>query len=248
MWIRSGGGSAWIPIIDTNGLIPDATLPTRLGVLGMLLPSNDFNSVTASGWYWNDVNAVNTPPSGGPYWGIHVINIGHNPGYCTQMAYDYSDNTKVWKRLCYGGVWGAWAPFGAAAGGGSSKLAYVERTAAFTTHSSENDQMYITAPSLTFDGATEICIEGYVPGSGDTGGNALYVTLFDNGANIGRIAQHPRGGIMNPKRYLTPSSGNHVYALNVWTGYAEPPTNGVTLMIGPGGSGQYGPGFLRITK
>ena len=130
--------------LQING-VDLAPLPDRIGQLGLLLSGNDFNTAVYNGWYWNNPSALNAPP-GGPYFGIHVINIANNPGYATQFAYDYGDNAKVWKRLLIGGVWGAWAPFGA--GGGPTELAYVERTTAFQTSMTEG-QIFITSPSVT---------------------------------------------------------------------------------------------------
>ena len=91
-------------------------------------------------------------------------------------------------------------------------------------------------------------IEVYVPGSTDSGGNSIYLTLYDNGANIGRISQHPRGGTMDAKRYLTPPAGAHIYSTSLWTGYADPPSSGPSIYLGPGGSAAFAPAFLRITK
>ena len=113
---QAGGGfTAWTKIVNSDGTVPDALVPSQLSQTGFPLSGNDFNTAVYNGWYWNYPSALNAPP-GGPYFGIHVVNIANNPGYATQFAYDYGDNTKVWKRILIGGVWGAWAPFGSGGG------------------------------------------------------------------------------------------------------------------------------------
>ena len=135
-----------------------------------------------------------------------------------------------------------WEPLAAAPVNTNQELAYAERTAAYTCAQGAETSICVTAPSINLDGLTKICVEAYFVGTADSGGNVIYVTMFDNGVNIGRMSTNVRSG-MPAKRYLTPAAGAHVYAFSVWSGYSD-----YAMNIGAGGSTIYAPAFIRVSK
>ena len=92
----------WEPLAAAPNI---ATLPDRLGTVGQLLTSNDFNTAVSDGWYWNNLSAANAPGSG--LFGLHVVVTANNPTYVRQFAYDYNSPAAYW-RQSVSGVWSAW--------------------------------------------------------------------------------------------------------------------------------------------
>lgn len=131
------------------------------------------------------------------------------------------------------------------------ELAYAEFTSpvsiAATTEPTAN--AIVTAPSITVDGATAINIE-FMPRRMQypaVGGASLTIVLYEDGASIGQMSF---GNIGNTSEFahvisrrFTPISGTHTYSIR---GFVSSGTG--TIHAGLGGSGNFLPGQLRITR
>jgi hypothetical protein len=125
------------------------------------------------------------------------------------------------------------------------ELDYVQITspsAAISATTEATATTFMTGNSITYDG-TRVLIQFFFPKSLSGGGAPVIVVLRDSTV-VGQIgvgsttALMPYGGIFD-----TPSAGAHVYKLAAFVN-----TGSVTFSAGPGGSGQYVPGYLRVTK
>jgi hypothetical protein len=134
------------------------------------------------------------------------------------------------------------------------ELAYVEFTASVTisatTEATANT--IVTAAAVTFDGVTPVIIEFFAPyvSTAATAAAAVIVNLFDGASAIGALGNltNPTGtgGLNAPMRLarrLTPSAAAHTYGFRAFAGGGN---GGVGA--GPGGSGAYMPGFIRIRR
>ncbi len=139
-------------------------------------------------------------------------------------------------------------------GAASLELAYAEITAdvvlSATTEATANT--IVTAPTVTFDGATAVLIEFFSPritdGGATDGGWQLFV--YDGATSIGSIAFFQHGAAsyihapVHARRRLTPAAGSHTYSIRgIKLG-----VNNATVQGGAGGSGALVPAFIRITK
>lgn len=135
------------------------------------------------------------------------------------------------------------------------ELSYVEFTSSVSiTNTSEGAaDVIVTAASVTFDG-TAVWIEGWAPfATASVGGTRLVIgVLWDDtaGASIGKApvlsdvsAANDEYGAFFFRRRLTPAAGARVYS---WRAFATIAT--ATIAAGAGGSGNYLPGYIRITK
>lgn len=124
-------------------------------------------------------------------------------------------------------------------------------TISATTEGTANE--IVAASSVTFDGATAVIIECYLPallGSATNGDNCVFV-LADGGTSIGKPAQarNPAGDASNRfpgvhlRHRLTPSAAAHTYSYRAYRVSAN-----WTVEAGAGGNGNAMPGFIRITK
>lgn len=141
-----------------------------------------------------------------------------------------------------------------AAGSGSAELDYVQFTSnvspTATTEAGANT--VVTGSSVAYDGSTAVMIEFFSPvARSDAGaaGRTLNIFLFEDGSSLGFIGQisTPTSAgtlqVLNCKRRLTPSNGNHTYSIrasvSAGTGF---------IGAGAGGVGNNVPGFIRITE
>jgi hypothetical protein len=137
----------------------------------------------------------------------------------------------------------------------TSQLAYVERTTGLAipsaTTSEGSPTAVVYAPALTFDGVTPIVIDFYVPSvaPGAAAGTAVQFWLYQDGVSMGRIAyvqSVATTGTNVPvfaSRRLTPAAGTRTYS--VGAGAVSLDGN---IYCGVGGTGQYVPAFIRITR
>jgi hypothetical protein len=135
-----------------------------------------------------------------------------------------------------------------AAGGGVTLLNYTQFTVPVSiTSAADPGNTIVTAGSVTVDGTTLICIEFFAPVVGPGGASDfIIVNLRQAGSDIGRMGSMgstPGSGPMLLRRYLTPSAGSYVYSVGGWRN-----TSTGTITVGPGGAGQYMPGYIRITS
>lgn len=125
-------------------------------------------------------------------------------------------------------------------------LAHTEFTSIITVTATTSGTAttIVTAPSLTFDGATPILIEFGACSANPSTGN-LSIGLFDGSTEIGTFLYFT-GNFFWPARAtrrLTPSAAAHVYSIRAWGS-----VSGGTVYGGAGGGGAFMPGFIRIER
>lgn len=132
------------------------------------------------------------------------------------------------------------------------EYAYAEKTSATTTTQatpSSSVDIIATLAAVTFDGATKVKVEAFVPevfNSVATNYNSLL--LFEDGvirATIGRIqnAGTTQGDSCKAEFEFTPASGSRTYSLRVAVGGGTGTFSG-----GAGTGGGFVPAFLKLTK
>lgn len=115
----------------------------------------------------------------------------------------------------------------------------------------------VTASAITADGSSAYLIEFFAPNIDGYSQQdpAVGFALYENGSSIGifgyNAANVSSGGENSETRWpvhlsrrLVPSSGSRTYSVRAW----HSGTNNPTVTAGAGGSGNYVPGFIRITK
>src|SRR5262245_33328021 len=135
----------------------------------------------------------------------------------------------------------------------SLELAYVElqsQTAVVATTEAAADVL-VTAPALTFDGATKICLDTHFPTFGEhSTSQSAHLAFFEDGVSLGKIWHSNFGDDRQAgpdgRRYLTPSAGTHTYSVRAWKGGSG--GTAPAIYAGAGGAGNYLPGFLRISQ
>ncbi len=108
----------------------------------------------------------------------------------------------------------------------------------------------VTGTALAWDGATPVWIEFFAPSSDQTIGTLLQIFLFDGSTSLGEICRIQLGSAsvswrqaLRGSRRLTPSNATHTYSIRGASSGANADVTG-----GAGGSGNYVPGYIRITK
>lgn len=139
---------------------------------------------------------------------------------------------------------------------GSQELEYQEVTSntniSATTEGSANT--IITADAVDFDGSTTVYVEFSCQMARTAAGvddQILVLNLFEDGSDIGRIAQVRAGTVAAGESVgapvlarirLTPSSGSHTYSVRGWVTIAGT----AVVQAGAGGSATSAPATLRI--
>jgi hypothetical protein len=139
-------------------------------------------------------------------------------------------------------------------GGPAGELAYTERTGdvSVTGTSAATATVVVTAPALTFDGATAIVCEFSAAAvrTPASAGRTVTIALFD-GASIRcnlaiADAAAAAAAIIMPvsgRLRFTPTSGSHTFSVRAWVDAGSG-----TIRAGDGGSGADSPAALRITR
>lgn len=130
------------------------------------------------------------------------------------------------------------------------ELSHVEKTTnvstAVTTQGTAVD--IVVAASITLDGSTPVFVEFLTPNSStNTGTASNFVSLWDNATPIGVSSMQMSAASNNSPQYvarrLTPSAGAHVFKATLHV------SAGTGIVSGdPGGSGQFVPMFIRVTR
>jgi hypothetical protein len=128
---------------------------------------------------------------------------------------------------------------------------YVTRSTDLTLTAVETD--WITGNSVTYDGATLVRIECFcaaVDESGSANTMLALVRLYDGVSAVNRIFDERGTNTFQTTAlgvvYLTPTAGAHTFKVTAVSGGV-----GTVILHGGtvgGGSGTYGPPYLRITK
>lgn len=133
-----------------------------------------------------------------------------------------------------------------------SEIDYVEFTSAVsvTATSEATATTIVTGNAITYNAAQVITIEAYWPYMDNPVTRDFFIVLYDGASSIGRLGlmnspdatNFLRPGPFRAVRRLTPSAAAHTYSIR---GYMSAGTG--TVGAGAGGSGNYMPGFIRIT-
>jgi hypothetical protein len=131
---------------------------------------------------------------------------------------------------------------------------YVEFTSPVTVTSTTEAgaDTVVTSAAIAYDGSTAVFVEFYCSDVDVTADYFVRLVLYDGASSIGIIsADHISPFPTNDfrmsvlvKRRLTPSAATHTYSIRAF-GNAS---TGSTVNAGAGGTGNYMPGFIRITK
>lgn len=131
------------------------------------------------------------------------------------------------------------------------ELAYTEYTAIvnITATTEAGANTIVTAPAVTFDGATPAWVEFYAPWIDNQSSFALMLILFQDGVSIGKIAEvygaaSEVAATVTPKRKITPAAGARTYSIRAHMNVAS----SGQVQGGLGGAGNFMPGFIRISR
>ena len=128
----------------------------------------------------------------------------------------------------------------------SMELDRVQITAnATTTATTEGTATtVVTGNSITYDGAS-VEIEFYAPSYYHSTGSNIHFVLLRGSTVLGISTSNTdaNGGDFTMRARDTPTAGAHVYAVKA---YVSSGTG--TIVAGAGGSGNYLPAFLRVTR
>jgi len=135
------------------------------------------------------------------------------------------------------------------------QVAYAEFTAnvTLTATAAASANTVVTAPAVTFDGATAVMIWFFTPllSPATVGNAAAILNLWDGSTDLGYLAQ-----VINPavgaqaaatvlaSRRLTPTAAAHTYSVRGWISAGT----SATVNAGAGGAGAYLPGYIRIAR
>lgn len=107
----------------------------------------------------------------------------------------------------------------------------------------------VTATAFTADGASAYLIHAYIPYAEDWGSNNIIFVLYLDGVSVGKWGEYKGTGYdrrpVHLSRRTIPASGSRTYSLRAYNVAAA---NNAVFAAGAGGSGNYMPGFIRITK
>ncbi|HEU5004919.1 MAG TPA: capsid cement protein [Candidatus Saccharimonadales bacterium] len=138
--------------------------------------------------------------------------------------------------------------------GSNYQLAYNQFTSPVTISATSEStaNTVVTASSFTADGATPYMIEFYTPeiDFNNAAYPSLTFVLYEDGSSIGKMGQTIISnnvgaltftGIME-SREITPSAGAHTFSIRAYEAVSN-----ATVQGGNGGSGNYVPGYIRVT-
>lgn len=136
-----------------------------------------------------------------------------------------------------------------------AELDYVEVTTlvSITATAEGSANTVVTGSAVAYDGSTAIVIEFFAPRCLPTGTAGAYqeIYLYDGSSSIGRLAIEGNG-TTGPnsiyrsvllRRRLTPSNATHTYSVRATVSAGTGDLGG-----GAGGTGNYMPGYIRITR
>ena len=134
------------------------------------------------------------------------------------------------------------------------ELAYGEFTAPVTCAgvAEAGSTPIVTAPAVTLDGATPVVVDVFIPALYFTDQPDAFLHLFDGSTSLGQY-WFMQGARVVPSSYmgvvpristrLTPGAGAHTFSLRGRVSSGA----GMQVIAGAGGSGNWGPGFIRVS-
>src|SRR5215471_7839605 len=136
----------------------------------------------------------------------------------------------------------------------SLELDYVQATAdsaAISATTEATAVTVITGNSVVYDGATKVEIHFFSPGIFSSAANQVTVVLYRDGTPIGQSRGYGTAQSANTviawsgETFFvdTPPAGSHTYSVGAFVS-----ANNSTFKAWPGGSGNYLPMFLRVTR
>jgi hypothetical protein len=133
------------------------------------------------------------------------------------------------------------------------ELDYAQRTSnlSVTATTEGGADTIVTGNSVSYDGSTVVLIEFFAINvrANQTAAASIDFVLFEDGSSIGIIGRVTETSVQNTgrpihlSRRMTPASGSHTYSMRAYVS-----TGTGFVVAGAGGSGQFMPGFIRITK
>jgi hypothetical protein len=187
-----------------------------------------------------------TAPALGTVENVGRVNV--NSDGTVALAAGGNANPVTWFNLNMIEFWAAAPPVSVPAGPVvSGAVAYQEFNAPVTVSGVfATPTTVVTAPAFTADGVQAYWIEFSVPQVNPGVADFVAFLLYDGATNLGQFATEGAsaatdyGGVLGRVK-LTPSAGAHTYSIRAFRGTA----NG-TVNAGPGGSGAWTPGSIRI--
>jgi len=130
------------------------------------------------------------------------------------------------------------------------EFSYVEFTSPVTVSatSEATATTIVTSGAVTYSGSQRILVEFYAPYTVIASTENLFGVLYDGSGSIGKAWQGQVSAagsdVIAPSfsRILTPSNASHTYSVRFYI-----QTTSGTVGAGAGGSGNYMPGYIRIT-
>lgn len=141
-----------------------------------------------------------------------------------------------------------------------SELDYAQITAPsanITTTTEATATSIISGNSITYDGTTKVKIEFWAPevSGNNTSSSPAILTLviLRDTTVIGQIKKELSGGgwaadPLNAEVFDTPSAGAHVYSVKAFVNTTTGVSHSAVVNAGAGGSGNFTPAFLRVTR
>lgn len=140
-----------------------------------------------------------------------------------------------------------------AVSGSNAQLSYTEFTASVTINATTEAtaNTIVTAPSLTFDGTTNVIVEFSAPQwVSPAVVSDSFLVLYEDGASLGLIAVAHNAAAadvlsvpVHRAKQIAPAAAAHVFSVRGYVSSGSGRIDG-----GLGGAGNYNPGFIRIVK
>ena len=104
----------------------------------------------------------------------------------------------------------------------------------------------VTAPAVTFDGATPVWIEFYAPAVDPGSGTRIIYVLYDGSSPLDRLGDatyaNTNTQVVSLRKKLTPSAGSHTYSIRAYV------TSGTGIVkAGAGGASTLAAGLISVT-
>lgn len=146
----------------------------------------------------------------------------------------------------------SWAAPAGSTTGTPYEVDYAEKTSStsITATTEGGADTIVTGGTVAFDGSTVAIIEFFAPYiTGSSAGATTTLVLYDGASSVGKLgikkgtASAPDYDPVHPIVRITPSNASHTYSVRAYVS-----TGSGTVGGAAGGSGNYFPAFIRISK